>query len=113
MLNITGENFISEVLNCNQTVLVDFWAPWCGQCKQLNPILEQLEKEFKDNVKFVKIDISDSEGFASKYYVSLLPTILLFTSDGVLAKRIVGLSDKVNLIKNIQETIDKKIDELY
>jgi thioredoxin 1 len=113
MLNITGENFDTEVLNSNQVVLVDFWAPWCGQCKQLNPILEQLEKECGEQIKFVKIDISDSEGVAARYYVSLLPTVLIFTSDGKLAKRLSGLNSKAYFLNKIQETLDNKLDDLY
>ena len=113
MLNITGENFDAEVLNSNQTVLVDFWAPWCGQCKQLNPILEQLEKEFSNKVKFVKIDASEADGVGARYYVSLLPTVLLFTAEGKLAKRLTGLSTKAFLTKSINETLENKLDELY
>jgi len=119
MLNITSENFNSEVLQSNQVTLVDFWAPWCGQCKQLNPILEQVEKEILSNeelkgkVKFTKIDIDSSDSIASTYYVSLLPTILIFTDTGKLAKRLSGLSTKAFLLKSIKETLDNQIDELY
>lgn len=119
MLNITEEQFQSEVLESNQVTLVDFWAPWCGQCKQLNPILEQLEKEIlnneelKDKVKFTKIDIDSSGSVASTYYVSLLPTILIFTNTGKLAKRLSGLSTKAFLLKSINETLNNQIDELY
>jgi len=113
MLNVTGENFDAEVLNCNQTVLVDFWAPWCGQCKQLNPILDQIEKELGDKVKFVKIDASEADGIGARYYVSLLPTVLLFTAEGKLAKRLTGVNSKSYFINKIQETLENKLDDLY
>jgi len=113
MLNITGENFDAEVLNSNQTVLVDFWAPWCGQCKQLNPILEQVEAEWGDKVKFVKIDVSEADGIGARYYVSLLPTVLLFTAEGKMAKRLTGLNTKAFLNKSIQDTLANKLDDLY
>jgi thioredoxin 1 len=112
MQSVTAKDFEQEVLKANQVVVVDFWATWCGQCRQLMPILDQLQTEFS-NVKFVKMDINESEEIASRYYVSLLPTILMFTNEGKLAKRLSGLSNKKFLIQNINETLENKLDELY
>ncbi len=112
MKSITEKDFNTEVLEAGQVVVLDFWATWCGQCKQLMPTLEQLETEFP-NIKFLKIDINDAEGIASKYYISVLPTVLMFTADGKFAKRLSGLSNKKFLIQNINETLENKLDELY
>ena len=112
MQSVTAKDFEQEVLKANQAVVVDFWATWCGQCRQLMPILEQLQTEFT-NVKFVKMDINEAEEIASNYYVSLLPTVLMFTNEGKLAKRLSGLSGKKFLIDSINKTLENKLDDLY
>ncbi len=77
MKKITTNEFENEVLNSNETVLVDFFATWCGPCKMLAPVLEQFEKEHED-IKIVKIDVDEETPLAIKYGVMSIPTLILF-----------------------------------
>lgn len=81
------ENIIS-----NGTVLVDFYATWCGPCKMLSPILEELAEEYKDQIEILKIDVDEFDSIASKYGILSIPTLLLF-KDGELVKKSVGFKD--------------------
>ncbi|AIY81577.1 thioredoxin [Clostridium botulinum] len=97
--HINDSNFENEVLNCNELVLVDFWATWCGPCRMLSPVLEELEGEFA-NVKFTKIDIDENPLSSRVNEIRSIPTIKLFkngkpieTSIGFLPKE--ALSDLI------------------
>ena len=78
VLELTDENFESEVLQADRPVIVDFWAPWCGPCKAVEPILEELEAEHGERVKFGKLDIDQNLETASRYDVLSIPTAILF-----------------------------------
>ncbi len=86
-LNETG--FEQEVLKADLPVLVDFYAPWCGPCKMIAPLLEQLAVEFQGRIKFAKANVDDAPGLAAHYDISGVPTLALFR-DGQLADRMVG-----------------------
>jgi thioredoxin 1 len=77
VLELTDQNFEQEVLQADRPVIVDFWAPWCGPCKAVEPILQELEAEH-DQVKFGKLDIDQNFGTASRYDVLSIPTAILF-----------------------------------
>jgi thioredoxin 1 len=77
VLELTDQNFEQEVLQADRPVIVDFWAPWCGPCKAVEPILQELEAEH-DQVKFGKLDIDQNFGTASRYEVLSIPTAILF-----------------------------------
>ena len=78
MLELTDENFEREVLQADRPVVVDFWAPWCGPCKAVEPILQELETEHGARVGFGKLDIDQNFGTASRYDVLSIPTAILF-----------------------------------
>jgi thioredoxin 1 len=78
VLELTDENFEREVVLADRPVVVDFWAPWCGPCKAVKPILEELETEHGEHVKFGKLDIDQNLGTASRYDVLSIPTAILF-----------------------------------
>ena len=78
MITIHKDNFESEVLGSAVPVVADFWAPWCGYCRRLAPVLERLEKEYGDKVKFVKIDTDDNASLADEYSVDTIPTLIAF-----------------------------------
>ena len=78
MITIHKDNFESEVLGSAVPVVADFWAPWCGYCRRLAPVIERLEKEYGDRVKFVKIDTDDNASLADEYSVDTIPTLILF-----------------------------------
>jgi thioredoxin len=78
VLELTDQNFESEVLQADRPVIVDFWAPWCGPCKAVEPILEELEAEHGERVKFGKLDIDQNLETASRYDVLSIPTAILF-----------------------------------
>jgi thioredoxin 1 len=78
MLELTDASFEQEVLQADKPVVVDFWAPWCGPCHAVEPILRQLEEEHGDRVKFAKLDIDDHLRTASRYEVLSIPTVILF-----------------------------------
>jgi len=102
--NITDENFESEVLKSKRLTLVDFWAEWCGPCKQLGPILEEISNEMSDQVVFAKHNIDDHPNQPTKYGVRGIPTMLLF-KDGELKSTKVGVTTKSNIVSWIKDNI--------
>jgi thioredoxin 1 len=94
--NVNSNNFKDEVLNSDKTVVVDFYADWCGPCRMLSPVIEELSSEMKD-VKFVKVDTDSESSIAGEYEVQGIPTIV-FIKDGKEVERVVGFKDKDDLI---------------
>ena len=97
VLQIKEDRFEEEVLKAGGKVLVDFWASWCGPCKMLSPVVEQLSEETPD-VKFVGVDVDDAEGLAVKYGISSIPCLVLF-KDGEAVNRSVGFRPKGEIAK--------------
>lgn len=98
--SITSESFETEVKNNKNIVLVDFYATWCGPCKMLAPVLEQVADELKDKATFTKLDIDECLDIAKEYNVMSVPTMILF-KDGKEVDRIVGLRQKNQIIEAI------------
>ena len=98
IINITNENFESEVLKADKPVLVDFWAEWCGPCKMIAPILEQVAEEYKDRLTLVKLDVEENQNIAMQYAVRSIPTLMLFKGGQVL-DQVVGFHPKGELLQ--------------
>lgn len=101
---ISSKDFETEVIESSKTipVLIDFWAPWCGPCKMIAPIVEELSVDYGDKVKFVKLNTDENVDIATKYGIMSIPTLMIFR-DGAPVDRIIGFTQK-NILK-------KKIDE--
>ena len=93
IVTLTAENFDQEVLKSGTPALVDFWAEWCGPCKMVAPILDELATEYDGKVKIGKVNIDDHQSLASEYGIRAIPTLLLFKA-GQVADQIVGLRSK-------------------
>ena len=100
MLTLTETNFAEEVLKSPVPVLVDFWAEWCGPCKMIAPILEEIAQEYDGKLKIGKVNIDDQQGLASQHGIRAIPTLLVF-KNGQVAEQIVGLRSKRDLKANL------------
>lgn len=92
-MEFTDQNFDQEVLKNDKLVVVDFWAPWCGPCQIMGPILEELSTEVKDTAKVGKLNVDDNPETASKYGIMSIPTIKIFKG-GKIVKEFVGVQQK-------------------
>ena len=104
--SIKDENFENDVLNSSKLTLVDFWAKWCGPCKQIGPILEEIAEEKKDMLKIVKLNIDENPQTPQKYGVRGIPTLILF-KDGKLVNSKVGSMPKSLLSEWIESCLNK------
>ena len=96
-IKVNSANFESVVLNSDKPVLVDFWATWCGPCKMIAPVIEQLSEELEGKVTVVKLDVDESPDVAGKYGVMSIPTLLVF-ENGKETKRTVGFQPKEKIM---------------
>lgn len=103
VLDVTDATFESEVLQSDKPVLVDFWAPWCGPCKAIGPVLNEIALEREDGLKIVKVNIDDNQEYAFKLNVMSIPMLVLF-KDGQPVDKIVGAHPK--------STIEARLDRL-
>jgi thioredoxin 1 len=98
IVHVNDTSFENQVLKANRPVLVDFWAEWCGPCKMIAPILEQVASEYSDRLEVAKVDVEDSQATAMKYGIRSIPTLMLF-KNGVVQAQHVGMLSKEQLSK--------------
>ena len=102
VLDLIDSTFEAEVVNSSIPVLVDFWATWCGPCRKLGPVVDEIAEAYDGKVKFVKINVEESLETAKKYSISGLPSLLVF-KNGEAVERMAGLMPKSTIISNIEK----------
>jgi len=103
-VEITDANFEDTILNAGKPALVDFWAVWCGPCRVIGPIVEELAEEYGDRVVVGKLDVDANRDTAVKYGIQAIPTLLL-VNNGEIADRIVGVTDKTSLTSKLESLL--------
>jgi thioredoxin 1 len=100
-ITIDEANFDAEVTKSAQPVLVDFWAEWCGPCKMIAPILEEIAKEKAGLIKVAKVNVDNNQSLSARYHIRAIPTLLLF-KDGQLRDQIMGMTSKKDLLNRLE-----------
>jgi len=104
LLHLTDINFKKEVLESSQPVLVDFWATWCGPCKMITPILEELAKEYDKKFTIGKVNVEESPKTATRYGIMSVPTLVFFKK-GRISEQLVGVLNKAQIKRKIEENL--------
>lgn len=104
VLDLTKDNFDKEVLQSDKPVLVDFWAAWCGPCRMVAPIIEQVAEEFQGKAKVAKINVDEQSELAQQYRIMSIPTLIVF-KDGKIAESVVGAKSKNDLSNMLNKYI--------
>jgi len=104
LIEITDDNFENEVINSDLPVLIDFWAVWCGPCKMVAPIVEELATEYDGKAKIGKLDVDSNQQTSIKFGVRSIPTLLLF-KDGELKDTIIGAVPKTNIVEKLNALV--------
>ena len=102
MVEITQDNFEKEVLKSEKPVLIDFWAPWCGPCQMMGPIITEVAKDMSGKATIGKLNVDENQATAEKYNVSSIPTIIFF-KNGEEVERMIGVRSKEDLVKKLDE----------
>lgn len=100
--DVTDANFEAEVLQADKPVLVDFWAPWCGPCRMVSPIVDEIGEENADKLKVVKVNTDENMQTASTYGITSIPALYVF-KDGQVAKKMIGAQPKPMLMQQLEE----------
>jgi thioredoxin 1 len=103
-ITITDDNFEQEVLKSDVPVIVDFWAAWCGPCRMIAPIMEDLAQEYDGKVKIAKLDVDENQQTAVKYGVRSIPTVLYF-KDGAVADTVIGAVPKQMFVEKLKAVV--------
>ena len=104
IVDISDSNFDQEVVKADKPVLVDFWAPWCGPCKAIGPVIDELAKAFGDKVKFVKCNVDDNHLTPQKFGIKAIPTLIFF-KNGAVVDQITGMVAKSKLEEAIAKVV--------
>lgn len=103
-IQVTDASFEQDVLQSPEPVLVDFWAPWCGPCRMLSPLIEELSKEYNGKVRVAKINTDEHPNAASRYKISAIPTLLFF-KQGKVVEQMVGVHSKAEIKKTLDSLV--------
>jgi thioredoxin 1 len=107
IINVDQDNFQKAVLDSQKPVLVDFWAPWCGPCRAVAPVVEELAKDYKGKIEFAKLNVDETPFVASKYGVMSIPTLIVF-KDGKPVQHAIGYQPKEQLKKLLDSALAKQ-----
>lgn len=99
---VTDQTFDAEVMKSSTPVLVDFWAPWCGPCKAMNPVLEELEQEYAGKLKIAKVNVDENMDVSGRYSIMSIPTFLM-VKDGKVVGQVIGARSKGDMKKEIDK----------
>jgi len=103
--NLTKDNFDQEVINSKMPVLVDFWAEWCGPCRMMHPILEEIDKELSEQIKICKINVDENPEISMKYEIMSIPNLKLF-KNGQIIDNFIGFRPRETFIKELKESLN-------